>query len=406
MRLAELAGRPFERDVYDHVGRAAEFLYQLTDRTCGRAPQYGNDDGACVLPITECDLHDFRPVIQSSHFLVHRKRLFPEGPWDEEMHWLFGDEAASAATCNEHKWGSAAFDAGGYYKLARDSSWAMIRCHDYRDRPGQCDSLHVDLWWKGTNVLRDCGTFRYYHPENRDLERYFTARAAHNTVVVDGAEPMHWVTRFLWVPFPRARCTRFDGEARVFEGRQLDYDRSPWNVLHRRTVIALDEAVWLIVDDFLGRGAHALELRWHLADEPCRLDSAAGEIHLSTSSGPVTVLTTSRSGASPEVSVRRDQRRPPMAGLAAPYYSACVGIPSVVVQRAALLPERLVTAVGLGVSARAHPEGMESGQESWRIESADALWHLQLGNPQRSDSAVYLGCRHDPRGVLNHVQTA
>ena len=40
----------------------------------------------------------------------------------------------------------------------------MVRCHRYRDRQGQCDTLHVDLWWRGRNVLCDAGSYQYFTP--------------------------------------------------------------------------------------------------------------------------------------------------------------------------------------------------------------------------------------------------
>ncbi|MFQ5806584.1 MAG: heparinase II/III family protein, partial [Phycisphaerae bacterium] len=93
LRLAELRSEPFERDIYERLGRCGEFLFQMMDSQTGRLPQLGNNDGAHVLPLNECDFTDFRPVIQAAHYLVHRKRRLQRGAWDEDVLWLFGADA-------------------------------------------------------------------------------------------------------------------------------------------------------------------------------------------------------------------------------------------------------------------------------------------------------------------------
>ncbi|PYV43213.1 MAG: hypothetical protein DMG09_00935, partial [Acidobacteria bacterium] len=145
LRLAELDGRPFDRDIYESIGRCGEFLFQMMDPNTGRVPNHGNNDGAYILPLSECDFTDFRPVVQTAYYLTHRERLLPAGPWDEDLLWLFGaepggrhdhDPAKGALSREERSPGavvaapeSRAFDAGGYYTLRRRESWAMIRCH-------------------------------------------------------------------------------------------------------------------------------------------------------------------------------------------------------------------------------------------------------------------------------------
>jgi hypothetical protein len=75
----EFPDEPFERDLYELVGRAGEFLFQMLDPQSGHVPLYGNNDGAHILPLNECDFLDFRPVIQAVHYLAHRQRCLPAG---------------------------------------------------------------------------------------------------------------------------------------------------------------------------------------------------------------------------------------------------------------------------------------------------------------------------------------
>ncbi len=396
MRIAELAGRPFDRDIYDRIGKATEFLFHLTDPQSGGAPNYGNNDGAYVLPLSECDAADYRPVVQAGHYLVHRTRLLSAGPWDEESLWLFGEEAIHAARCERHHWSSTAFATGGYYKIARRASWAMIRCHTYRDRPGQCDPLHVDLWWKGLNLLRDCGTYRYYLPATPGLERYFPRRAAHNTVEIDDADAVHWVTRFLFCPFPEAHCTRFvpsDDEAAVFEGQELDYQRAPWHVSHRRSVIAAMDDLWIVVDDFAGSGVHAVTARWHMPDVPHEL-RGGDTVELSTPNGPATIQVCSAAAESPQCTVHRGLvEGSTIAGVAAPYYATLAPIVTLTASQRTNLPARVITFIGLGTAVEASREAAGREGETWKVMSGDSSWRLELCSPGETRGSIFRGMR-------------
>jgi hypothetical protein len=79
LRIAELSGRPLERDLYDRLAAAAEFAYQMMEPSSGWLPNYGNNDGALVLPLSACEFCDYRSAIQSAYFLAHRKRLLSAG---------------------------------------------------------------------------------------------------------------------------------------------------------------------------------------------------------------------------------------------------------------------------------------------------------------------------------------
>lgn len=136
----------------------------------------------------------------------------------------------------------------------------MIRCHTYRDRPSHCDPLHVDLWWRGHNVLRDSGTFSYFCPDRADLENFFPSIAAHNTIEIDGQPPMRKVSRFIQIPWGKARTLSFDQQH--WQGEHYGYHRAPWHVIHRRKIELLDKG-WRIIDELMGKSHHEAVLRWH-----------------------------------------------------------------------------------------------------------------------------------------------
>ncbi len=396
LRLAELAGEPVDRSVYDRLGHCGEFLFQMMDPDTGRLPQYGPNDGAWVLPLSECDFNDFRPAIQAVHYLCHRERLLPPGPWDEDLIWLFGPEAAEARQAEPRRPTSSAFEVGGYYTLRRPDTWAMIRCHTYRDRTGQCDPLQLDLWWRGQNILQDCGTYHYSVPGRKDIERYFKSTAAHNIVEIDGEDPLELVSRFLFFPWTRAERRHFStaGDDVIwFEGEHYDYDRRSWKVLVRRTVVCLGDIAWVVVDDLLGEGEHDAVLRWHMVDVPHQVDGENNVVHLHTPSGEAFVTVTGHPTPSKRFEVvrgRDEQGR--VQGFASPYYGERLLIPTLEVAFHGRLPQRVVTVIGLGEHVRARRVASQPNGEHWEVPTSETVYTMRLAGPRRGADRTLLGC--------------
>jgi hypothetical protein len=406
-RLAELHGQPFPRQLYELLSRCADFLHHLTDPDSGRVPLYGNNDGAWVLPLTECDFGDFRPVIQTVSYLVHRRRRFGPGPWDEPLLWLFGPTALQARVEPLPTGSCTAFHPGGYYVLRQRKSWAMLRCHCYRDRPGQYDQLHLDLWYRGINVLRDCGSYQYYVPGRPDLEHYFKSIAAHNCIRVDGADPVRFVSRFLFFPWPRGRLRRFEklaGGLCCLEAEHYDYDRPPWNVRHRRAVLMGPADLWVIIDDLLGAGTHAFTLRWHLAEQECELLEARGaeslpssvSLRLNTPAGAIGLSITGwpRGPEGIELVRGRTQAKA-VGGLAAPYYAELRAIPTLELSWQVLLPARVVTVLSAQAFVAAELAGEGTPGQLCRLArpGATPILTLELGPLVRTADRMVSACR-------------
>jgi hypothetical protein len=287
IRLGDINGQPLSGGLRERVGNACRWLYGMQNEVSGRVPNYGQNDGALVLPLNNSDYRDFRPVLQAVHYLSTGTRCYPAGPWDEDLLWLFGRETLESAATHPERTPLEA-DQGGYYTLRSAEGFAFVRCASFVDRPAQADMLHVDLWWRGQNVALDAGTYSYNasSPWNNSLAH----TAYHNTVTVDGLDQMDRVGKFLWLPWLKSKMTRleYSGEEGLmcWEGEHDGYERLSDPVRHRRTVLQLPHEKWVVLDQLQAKGKHDYRLHWLLMDAPFDWDAKHARLILHTAAGP------------------------------------------------------------------------------------------------------------------------
>lgn len=351
--IGRRSGHPLPQEVVDCFRRTAGWLEQLVDPASGRAPNYGSNDGANVLPFSVCDYTDFRPVSQAARYLLDHKRAFPPGPWDEKMVWLFGQESLAAEVSAPVRKPAWQADTGGYFILRGRRSWAMTRCHSYRFRPSQPDMLHVDLWMDGLNVLRDGGSYSYYCPG--PWGSYFRSTAAHNTVEIDAQSQMIAGPRFLWFRWTRSRLIRFESSPDerwgLFEGEHFSYRRLPGGVVHRRALVRAGET-YLVVDDLLGTGRHQAACRWRLCQADWRslgdgrwaAEFPTGHVCITTAGNLPSRLLPPQPDIVPQA--------PDASAWESLYYGQKAAMPNLLAYAEAELPLRQVTAVGTSPDMR------------------------------------------------------
>ncbi|MCE5278174.1 MAG: alginate lyase family protein [Planctomycetaceae bacterium] len=264
LALARINNQPLPPAVADRLKCATQWLAQMVDPVSGHAPNYGPNDGAQVLPLSTCDYTDYRPALQAAWVLTQGRRALPPGPWDEKSLWLMGGDALAAPLEPPARESAFAARDGGYYVLRGRDSWAMTRCHSYRHRPNQADMLHVDLWHKGVNVLRDAGSYLYYSPP--PWQHYFLSTAAHNTVEIDGQDQMVKGPRFLWFNWTASHLEQFEATPEGFRciGSHEGYRRLKDGIIHRRAIERRGD-VYEIIDEIGPAGAHEVALHWRLA---------------------------------------------------------------------------------------------------------------------------------------------
>lgn len=286
LRLGEVSEKPFSAELKARVAQAGEFLYQIQDEVSGRVPYYGQNDGALILPLNNCDYQDFRPITQATHYLHTSTRCHASGPWDEDLLWLFGPEAL-AAEVRERRREDFKAEQGGCYTLRSKDGFAFTRCGAFRHRPAQADMLHADLWWRGQNVALDAGTYSYNAPVPWDDPLAHTG--FHNTITVDGRDQMDRVRRFLWLPWATGRALSQKqsgaGHLAYWEGEHDGYRRLGVPAVHRRAILRLNDH-WLILDRMKSAAEHEYRLHWLLIDAPYEWVEVEQRLTLRTPAGP------------------------------------------------------------------------------------------------------------------------
>lgn len=265
LSLGKLNGREFSPSLQKRLNKALNWSYQLIEKQNGHMPNSGGNDGALLLPLSNCDQNDHRPALQALSYLLNQKLMFPPGPWDEELLWLFGPTALKAP-----RDGNMQSDYSGptaaFHVLRNSRSWAVLRCGPYRHRPVHADLLHLDVWWRGQNIARDPGSYSYN--AGGAWKKGLAGTEVHNTVVVAGRDQMNNVHRFLWLPWAKST---FLGKKRspkkllaCMEGIHLGYSRLINGPIHRRIVIGMKKEWWLIIDFLPGRKQLQFMLHWLL----------------------------------------------------------------------------------------------------------------------------------------------
>jgi hypothetical protein len=275
----ELKECPFS-DRYSARSRSAvEWLAAMTDDASGNAPNLGANDGARLYDLSSASYRDFRPTVQLASILFLGGRAYDNGEWDEPLLWLGRESCVRLAPLDAagllHK-------EGGDLILRGDHSQGVVRFARFRFRPSHADCLHLDLWHRGRNILRDGGTFSY-NTEPRLLD-YFSGTESHNTVQFDGRNQMPRIGRFLfgeWLEMDHCSDIRQDGQNVSWTGAYTDGKQAR----HRRTVSVCGD-IWRVVDEIDGFSDKAV-LRWRLIPEPWTLcgnicDSALAQLRISS----------------------------------------------------------------------------------------------------------------------------
>lgn len=245
----------FSKTFYDRSSAAVAWLASLIDETSGDVPNIGANDGARLFDLSTATYRDFRPTLELGMALFQNLSS-GSGTAVEALAWLGVSQPKNKASASRS---SVIHRDGGDVVLRSDSSHAIIRFARYRFRPSHADCLHLDLWNRGVNILRDGGTYSY-NTEAGTLD-YFSGTRSHNTVQFDSRNQMPRLGRFLfgtWLKMDECSGIERSGDTLSWSGVYTDWKKAR----HHRSVKVKQDA-WTVTDQ-LGGAFSSATLRWRL----------------------------------------------------------------------------------------------------------------------------------------------
>lgn len=242
----------FSARMYGQLNKAVDWLFILTQKN-GDVPNLGANDGAKLLPVSQTDYRDFRPSVQLASSLFCQYSYYAElGNYDETLAF-FGVNKVQKSDFNlPNK--NVLFDSSGLITAENSSFFIAFKLPIFQFRPSQCDALHLDVWCKGENILRDGGTYSY-NSSAEDLE-YFSGTESHNTVQFDQHLQMPRLSRFLFSAWLKPENLNYQKDQ--FSCGYQDN----WGCKHQRNIVLKNKNI-LVTDHVSGFKDQAV-LRWRL----------------------------------------------------------------------------------------------------------------------------------------------
>jgi hypothetical protein len=271
LQISKNNGLTFAPFVLDRAQKTMGFLAHHQDTTTGYLPNYGANDGALFFKLNGEAFRNFQPQLNALQVTLRGTNGYADEYVQEDAWWYSGGKLNSAKVEPLNPVAIYKAPIGGFYVLRHPDYFAMLRCGNHKDRPQQADQNHLDLWYKGVNILRDNGSYKY----NTDVEtiNYFSGTASHNTLQIGENNQMLKGGRFIWYYWSQAESveTKSASTHLSITAKAKVYQQLGNQILHQRTVKQFTEqAKWEIEDTLQLGDFTAQEIfyqRWHIADE-------------------------------------------------------------------------------------------------------------------------------------------
>ena len=262
--IGDANGERYSDVVYERAYQSVNFLYQCQEPTNGWLPNYGSNDGALFFPLSTADYRDYRPQLDALHGLLTNQPLY--GEFLEDAQWVGHNVPAYRKVFPriEKQDGVVKFEKSGFYLIREKESLTFIRCGLFKSN-GSTDQLHLDVWYKGKNMLVDCGTNQYN--TTPELRKYFAGTESHNTVMLDDKDQMLKGPRFMWFYPPKVK--RFSIEetqdSYVIKGEVACFGYLGDNISIERTVEKRkDIPLWVVSDKVINKPVGmTMRQLWH-----------------------------------------------------------------------------------------------------------------------------------------------
>lgn len=263
--LSDKHGEKLSDFVYEKAYKSVNFLYQCQDPANGWLPNYGANDGALFFPLSDSDYRDYRPQLDALHGLLTGSPLY--GEYNEDALWMNVGVPSyrDAYSKIEKQYGLVEFKNSGFYLFREKETLTFIRCGLFKSN-GSRDQLHLDIWYKGANVLMDGGSYKYNTDE--DKVRYFAGTESHNTIMIGDFDQMQKGARFMWFYPPSLLSATVkagpDGFEFVGKINAFKHLVAGGVTICREIKKKKDCAEWIVTDTVEGAPANILKRQlWH-----------------------------------------------------------------------------------------------------------------------------------------------
>ena len=246
--------KEFSERFIKRIRLGASWLFHITNPKNGFAPNIGANDGSNLFNFRKSQHCDFRDTVSLCARIFDSANAYHEDVFiDKRAKDLHLPEA-------EKKWSNPKFKTyhnGGFHVAKLSENLVVLRYANFKFRPSQADILHIDLWVRGQNILRDSGTFTY--ETNSVWSEYFKSTSSHNTIQFDDREQMPSISKFLfgdWIKTDYIKPISEKNSALHFGAGYTDKKAAS----HQRDVVFKENK--LVIKDRVSGFRHNAVLRW------------------------------------------------------------------------------------------------------------------------------------------------
>ena len=227
------------------------------------------------LQIAQCDsdVTDVRDVMVKAAVLTGdgRYRYAGYDTADLDSAWMFGSAGVTGYSAmagrKPESLSLAAADAGHIFfrsSWEEDSHFTYMKCGPLGSGHGHADLTHISLHYRGCPILVDSG--RYSYVEEEPLRPFLKSAQAHNGCDTDGES--HGRPRGSWSDDSYGQNIKnyYREQGPVHYGEMAYHGclMSGAHYLVIRKVMAVDQGIWMIVNDIRCDGGHEVKEYYHL----------------------------------------------------------------------------------------------------------------------------------------------
>lgn len=230
---------------------------------------------SCQSNYGDSDEEDLREILTLGA-LIFKEGIFKNYGYeyvDLNSLMLYGEEAIEQYKSIEvkkvDKVSKEFTDSGLYFMrsgFSKNDSYSMFKCGFLGSGHGHSDTMHLEINYKGEDILVDSGRYTYSQTDETRIE--LKKPKSHNTAIIDGED--FTVCTSSWsncgVATPIKGFNKFTQEYDFVEGGHLGYINTNGMFCNRK-VIFIKPGIWITSDEFFGNGEHDYDQFYNFNDK-------------------------------------------------------------------------------------------------------------------------------------------